>query len=132
MPAFLLRAGSGIAFGYCHTREQWFVHVESTSNPNKDSQKIIRKLARIVDAPKNKKWVPTYKRNNNTDGGWNIDTNARTPAKLAKFMQSVWSSYQEINWICVLTDSDKLQGAIRNPFAFYFRYKGDSVGRYRR
>tara|TARA_B100001173_G_C15954375_1_gene532784 strand:+ start:130 stop:1185 length:1056 start_codon:yes stop_codon:yes gene_type:complete len=91
------RAGSGIAFGYCHKREQWFVHVESTSNPDRDSQKIIRKLARIVDAPKNKKWVPTYKRNNNTDGGWNIDTNARTPAKLAKFMQSVWSSYQEIN-----------------------------------
>ena len=91
------RAGSGVAFGYCHSREQWFVHIEATTSPNKDSQKIIRKLARNVDAPKNKKWVATYKRNNNTDGGWNIDTNARTPSKLAKFMHIVWSEYQQIN-----------------------------------
>lgn len=90
------RTGSGVAFGYCHTREQWFVHVEAITNPSKDSQKIIRKLMRLVNAPKNKKWVPSYKRVNNTEGGWSIDTNARTPAKLAAFMDLVWSEYQSI------------------------------------
>jgi len=89
-------SGSGIAFGYCHTREQWFVHVESNST-SKEAQKIIRALARKVESTNNRKWVGSYKRNNNTDGGWKIDTTARTPAKLAKFMDKVWTEFQNPN-----------------------------------
>lgn len=90
------RKGVGVAFGYCHEKQNWFVHVEHVKDPNDDGQSIIRKLARNIDAPQNKKWLKTYTRNNNTKGGWRISTSARSPKSLAKFMDNVWNQYLDI------------------------------------
>ena len=90
------RKGVGVAFGYCHEKQNWFVHVESQNDPNPDEESKIRKLARTLDAPLNKKWVNSYVRSNNTKGGWRISTASRSPKSLAKFIDKVWIEYLEI------------------------------------
>ena len=90
------RKGVGVAFGYCHEKQNWFVHIESQNEPDKEEEAIIRKLVRNINAPKNKKWVNSYTRSNNTKGGWRISTASRSPKSLAKFLDEVWVEYLKI------------------------------------